>query len=117
RLNEPKYATSVGVFWTGGKDTSDNWSPTPHVLVAGGIIALGDPGQYTSTATVDILREEGVDPVSGKVSVTALPVQWIPNPPRFEMATCCFKHSCVLAGGRTSLGDIYHSDRADVWDG
>ncbi|CAN0250085.1 unnamed protein product, partial [Discosporangium mesarthrocarpum] len=52
-----------------------------------------------------------------QATLTALPVQRIPNPPRFEMTSCCFKHQCAVAGGRTSLGQSYHSDRVDVWDG
>lgn len=73
RVCEPKYAATVGVFYTGAPDDGDDgdpehWSPTAHVMVVGGIIPTTG-GQYTATDTVDILREEGVDPITGQVSV------------------------------------------------
>lgn len=76
RLCEPKYAAAVGVFYTGeaaGETDPDKWPPTAHVLVAGGIVPTGggDDGggqlQYTATDTVDILREDGIDEVTGEV--------------------------------------------------
>lgn len=69
RLCEPKYAATVGVFYTGTDDDGDpsSWSPTAHVLVAGGIVPSGDGGQYMATDTVDILREDGIDTVTGEV--------------------------------------------------
>eukprot|EP00903_Cladosiphon_okamuranus_P013103 g12222.t1 len=129
RLCEPKYATAVGVFYTGeaaGETNPDKWPPTAHVLVAGGIVPMGgrDDGvgqlQYTATATVDILREDGIDGVTGKAKITSLMGPRLPNPPRFEMTSCCFKHQCVFAGGRVSMGQGgvgFNSDRAEVWDG
>ena len=77
RLCEPKYAAAVGVFYTGepaGETDPDKWPPTAHVLVAGGIVPTGGDGdvggqllQYTATDTVDILREDGIDEVTGEV--------------------------------------------------
>lgn len=57
------------MFYTGTEDNGDpsSWSPTAHVLVAGGIVPSGDGGQYMATDTVDILREDGIDTVTGEV--------------------------------------------------
>ncbi|KAG5188059.1 hypothetical protein JKP88DRAFT_262389 [Tribonema minus] len=114
-LCEPKYAATTGVFWTGEPDQGMGgpWAQTPHVVVAGGIVSVGE-GMYRATDTIDILREEGVTR-AGKVSVTNLPVQRLPQP-RFDMSSCCFKHICVFAGGQVNL-DGYFSDRVDVWNG
>eukprot|EP00752_Nemacystus_decipiens_P013002 g11503.t2 len=126
RLCEPKYAAAVGVFYTGeaaGETDPDKWPPTAHVLVAGGIVPMGDAGDvggYTATDTVDILREDGIDEVTGEAKISSLSVPRLPNPPRFEMTSCCFKHQCVFAGGRVSMGQGgvgFNSDRAEVWDG
>ncbi|CAN0152531.1 unnamed protein product, partial [Ectocarpus sp. 12 AP-2014] len=125
RLCEPKYAATVGVFFTGSPDEGDPsaWAPTAHVLVAGGIIPTGGGeggGQYTATSTVDIFRHDGIDEATGEAKVATLPVPRLPNPPRFEMTSCCFKHQCVFAGGRVSMGEGgagFNSDRAEVWDG
>lgn len=70
---EPKYAATLGVFYTGAPDDGNpsRWSPTAHVMVAGGIIPTSE-GQYTATDTVDIFREEGIDPATGKVSTPAV---------------------------------------------
>lgn len=56
------------MFYTGAPDSGDpsDWAPTAHVLVAGGIVPLSE-SQYTATDTVDILREDGIDSVTGKV--------------------------------------------------
>ena len=45
-------------------------------------------------------RRYGV--TSRKAKITKLDVQRLPNPPRSDMTVCCFKHLCVLAGGRVS---------------
>lgn len=75
RLCEPKYAATVGVFYTGeaaDEKDAEKWPPTAHVLVAGGIVPTGGDGggaqQYTATDTVDILREDGIDDVTGEVN-------------------------------------------------
>ncbi|CAN0128042.1 unnamed protein product [Ectocarpus fasciculatus] len=73
RLCEPKYAATVGVFFTGSPDEGDPsaWAPTAHVLVAGGIIPTGGGeggGQYTATSTVDIFRDDGIDEATGEVN-------------------------------------------------
>lgn len=69
RLCEPKYAATVGVFFTGTADNGDpySWSPTAQVLVAGGIVPSGGGSQYMATDTVDIFREDGLDDVTGEV--------------------------------------------------
>lgn len=65
----------MGVFYTGeaaGETDPTKWPPTAHVLVAGGIVPTGGEDgarqlQYTATDTVDILREDGFDDVTGEV--------------------------------------------------
>lgn len=58
----------MGVFYVGSPDDGDpsSWSPTAYIMVAGGIVPTGQ-GQYTATDTVDIFREDGIDPQTGKV--------------------------------------------------
>jgi hypothetical protein len=59
KLSEPKYAAGIGVMWTGKKDDGPQWADTPHILVAGGIVASSwGEGLFRASETVDIVREE-----------------------------------------------------------
>ncbi len=109
----------MGVFFTGVVDEtdSDQWPPTAHVLVAGGIVPTGDPQlggagggvqQYTATATVDILREDGFDAVTGQVCMhgaSAILVSWLVS---LLPLTCveCFTSRRVSARKRGPLAAL-----------
>ncbi|CAM9373426.1 unnamed protein product [Chrysoparadoxa australica] len=118
KLCEDKYAATAAVFYTGSGDEGQQWAPTPHVMIAGGIVPAEAPGEgphmYKATDTVDIIREDSIGP-DGSVKASFLPVQRLPIP-RFGLNSCCFKHKCIMAGGMVNL-DGYFSDRVDVWDG
>jgi hypothetical protein len=42
----------------------------------------------------------------GHVRISSLPVQRLPQP-RFDMSSCCWKHTCVFAGGLVNLDGYF----------